>query len=99
VSCASPSRAKWNAADTWDLEARPPGFRLLLADGLGHGADARRAAVIAVRATYGRPGGPLRALEDAHLASRSTRGAAITIADVDLAAGEVRLAGSATSRR
>jgi len=79
--------------DVWDFEVRAGGCRIIVADGLGHGPTAREAAVTAVRATYDRPGGPGRALEDAHLAARSTRGAAITIADVDVAAAEVRLAG------
>ena len=82
-----------DCGDVWSLEARPGGVRIVIADGLGHGPPAREAALIAVRAIRGRPPGAGRALEEAHLASRATRGAAVAVAEIDFAAGEVRYAG------
>ena len=79
--------------DVWSVEPRPGGVRILVADGLGHGPQARDAALAVLRATAGRPAGAARALEDAHLAARSTRGAAVAAAEVDFAAEEVRFAG------
>lgn len=79
--------------DVWSLEAGPGRVRIVVADGLGHGQPAREAALTAVRATLERPPGAGRALEEAHLASRSTRGAAVAVAEMDFGAGEVRYAG------
>ena len=82
-----------DCGDVWSLETRPGGVRIVIADGLGHGPPAREAALIAVRAILGRPPGAGRALEEAHVASRATRGAAVAVAEMDFAAGEVRYAG------
>ena len=79
--------------DLWSFEARPDGGRIVVADGLGHGPLAREAALAAVRATWQRPPGAARALEDAHRAARGTRGAAVAVVEVDLAAQEIRFAG------
>ena len=82
-----------DCGDVWSLETRPGGVRIVIADGLGHGPPAREAALTAVRAIRGRPPGAGRALEEAHVASRATRGAAVAVAEMDFAAGEVRYAG------
>lgn len=79
--------------DSWSFEARPGGGRIVVADGLGHGPFAREAALAALRAIRHRPPGAASALEDAHRAARGTRGAAVAIAEVDLAAQEIRFAG------
>jgi anti-sigma regulatory factor (Ser/Thr protein kinase) len=81
--------------DVWNVEAHPGGARIVIADGLGHGQPARDAALAAVRATLERAPGAGRVLEEAHLASRSTRGAAVAVAgvEIDLGAGEIRYAG------
>ena len=79
--------------DVWNVEAHSGGARIVIADGLGHGHAARDAALAAVRATLERAPGAGRVLEEAHLASRSTRGAAVAVAEIDFAAGEVRYAG------
>lgn len=79
--------------DVWSVELRPGGARIVVVDGLGHGPLARDAALVALRAIYGRPAGAARALEDAHLAARPTRGAAVAVAELDFSAEEVRFAG------
>ncbi len=91
VCVAKPGEAE--CGDVWSLEKSPGGIRIVVADGLGHGPPARDAALTAVRATLERPPGAARALEEAHRASRRTRGAAVGVAEMDLGAGEVRFAG------
>ena len=79
--------------DAWALQERPPGFRLVVADGLGHGPDAREAALRALEGAARGDESPEAALAEAHAASRSTRGAAIAVAEVDLRQREIRYAG------
>jgi serine phosphatase RsbU (regulator of sigma subunit) len=79
--------------DVWDFETRPSGYRLVIADGLGHGALAREAALRAVEGASRGPESPSRALDEAHRGALGTRGAAMAVADVDLQAGQVRYAG------
>jgi anti-sigma regulatory factor (Ser/Thr protein kinase) len=69
---------------------RENGFRIVVADGLGHGPLAREAALVALAAARG--DSPAHALEHAHEAARATRGVALGVADVDLAARRVRWA-------
>jgi anti-sigma regulatory factor (Ser/Thr protein kinase) len=65
---------------------------LMLADGLGHGAEAARAAAAATRQL--RPSmDPVEMLERTHDALRSTRGAAAAVARLNLATGSLRFAG------
>jgi hypothetical protein len=80
--------------DAWHCGVTPQRTRFIVADGLGHGVFAAEASRSAVRfiAESAKPQ-PMEALEDAHLALRATRGAAVAIADVDLAAGRVTFAG------
>jgi anti-sigma regulatory factor (Ser/Thr protein kinase) len=82
-----------DCGDVWDFEARPAGYRLVVADGLGHGRLAREAASYAVEGAGRGGGSPARALEEAHRSAGGSRGAAMAVADVDLAAGEIRYAG------
>ena len=91
VCVAKPGETE--CGDVWSVEPRPGGVRIVVADGLGHGPEAREAALTALQATDARPAGAARALEDAHVAARKTRGAAIAVAEVDVAAEEVRFAG------
>jgi anti-sigma regulatory factor (Ser/Thr protein kinase) len=78
--------------DLWSFEVRPGGGRIVVADGVGHGPLAREAALAALRATWERPPGAARALEEAHRAARGTRGAAVAVVEVDLATQEIRFA-------
>jgi hypothetical protein len=76
--------------DAWHAEAREGGFRIVVADGLGHGPLAREAALVALAAAEGYS--PALALERAHEAARGTRGVALGVADVDVGARLVRWA-------
>jgi anti-sigma regulatory factor (Ser/Thr protein kinase) len=80
--------------DGWATQARPEGLSVIVVDGLGHGADAARAADEALaffrRETSYPPG---RLLEIMHPALRHTRGVAVAVAEVDVALGLVRFAG------
>ena len=79
--------------DAWAVEWRDGHCVILVADGLGHGADAAAAAMAAVNALRTHPQlAPAELIEFAHGALRSTRGAALAVADLDLAR-EVRYAG------
>jgi anti-sigma regulatory factor (Ser/Thr protein kinase) len=79
--------------DAWAVEWRGGHCIILVADGLGHGADAAAAAMAAVNALRTHPQlAPGELIEFAHGALRSTRGAALAVADIDLAR-EVRYAG------
>ena len=95
--------------DAWGVEFTPQGAVFLLADGLGHGPDASRAASLAVDALRRHAAdGAVRLLDRAHAALKPTRGAAVAVMRHDAAAGEIVYAGvgnisavilSASSRR
>lgn len=70
--------------DAWGVEQTPDYSVIMVADGLGHGLDARTAAAEAVRILHSAPGlSPGEIVERAHLALRSTRGAALAVARID----------------
>lgn len=71
--------------DAWCRRAHGRGFTLMVADGLGHGPLAAAASHAAIEVFLAHPqSAPLELLERMHEALRSTRGAAVAIADVDL---------------
>lgn len=79
--------------DDWAVEWRGGHCVILVADGLGHGPDAAVASRAAVDMLRTNPQlEPVSLIEFAHGALRSTRGAAMAVADIDLAR-EVRYAG------
>jgi hypothetical protein len=66
----------------------------MVADGLGHGILASEASDAALEAFQAFPDrGPEDILERCHMRMRATRGAAVSIADADFAAGAVTFAG------
>ncbi|KHD74168.1 transcriptional regulator [Actinoplanes utahensis] len=68
--------------------------QILVSDGLGHGGLAAAASHEAVRAFGTAPAAPpAQVVEVLHNALRHTRGAALAVADIDVAAGVVRYAG------
>lgn len=68
--------------------------RLMVADGLGHGPIAAEASQLAGEVfEAGRSGSLTEVLQDMHLALRATRGAAVSIAEVDPAHERVLFAG------
>ena len=80
--------------DAWAWAPQGDGWSVLVADGLGHGPDAARAAREAVRIYGERAATPAADIvEAAHAALRPTRGAAIAIAEVRPAEGEVTFTG------
>jgi anti-sigma regulatory factor (Ser/Thr protein kinase) len=80
--------------DAWMVTAESDRIRTIVCDGLGHGALAAEAAHAAVGAIASRRNGSIvSALESANDALRSTRGAAVAVADLDTARGVLRYCG------
>jgi anti-sigma regulatory factor (Ser/Thr protein kinase) len=80
--------------DAWAMTTHPRGATFLLADGLGHGIDASRAACSAVEVLHKHPDqSAIRILDLAHQKLRPTRGAALAVMRHDAVAGEVAFAG------
>ena len=80
--------------DGWDAHVDGDRATLLVCDGLGHGDGAAAAAAAAIAAFRTAPDAALpEILARADRATRSTRGAAATIARLDLARRELAIAG------
>ncbi len=80
--------------DSWACAQNPGRFVCMVCDGLGHGPQAAEASREARRIFYKcADDTPARILEDAHAALRSTRGAAMAVAEIDEGRGEVRFCG------
>jgi anti-sigma regulatory factor (Ser/Thr protein kinase) len=80
--------------DAWEEESGISGTTLMVADGLGHGpaaAEAAKESVKVFRALRGRR--PGERVEAIHAALRSTRGAAVAVAEVNLQTRVVCFAG------
>ncbi|HUH84984.1 MAG TPA: SpoIIE family protein phosphatase [Stellaceae bacterium] len=87
LDCAVAARALGDAALSGDLYLAQPttrGIRVAVIDGLGHGPEAARAAESA-RATLAAAADetPERLIESCHQSLRATRGAALTLAELD----------------
>lgn len=81
--------------DAWACKPYPGGVAVLVADGLGHGPEARRAAEAATQVLINSASTePAALLNLVHAALRPTRGAAVAIADCSLDGATVRLAGA-----
>jgi anti-sigma regulatory factor (Ser/Thr protein kinase) len=83
-----------HCGDAWDHEPQAGGRAVLVVDGLGHGAgaaEAARAGVLAFRRHAGAP--PAARVASLHAALRTTRGAALAVAEIDTVRGVVRFAG------
>ncbi|WP_250847016.1 ATP-binding SpoIIE family protein phosphatase [Aquisphaera insulae] len=81
--------------DSWAIEHVAGRSLVMVVDGLGHGPQAADAAREAVR-VFGLAAatvGPADYIREAHAALRSTRGAALAVAQIDHERGEVRYAG------
>jgi anti-sigma regulatory factor (Ser/Thr protein kinase) len=80
--------------DAWIAQPTDRGIRVLLADGLGHGEAAAEAANAALEiAANHLPDALPELLERIHAGLRSTRGAAVSVAEIDLHRGIVSYAG------
>ena len=82
------------SGDAWQIEWEANTCRLAVVDGLGHGPEAATAAQTALTALATRRGGTLiEALHTCDVALRHTRGAAVTVVEVDVAKGALSLLG------
>jgi anti-sigma regulatory factor (Ser/Thr protein kinase)/serine/threonine protein phosphatase PrpC len=80
--------------DSWGSVRVDRDLVIVVADGLGHGLEARLASSEAVRQLYQSPELPPKALlTRIHQALRSTRGAAVAVARIDSARGKLTYAG------
>lgn len=82
------------SGDAWTVERTARRTLVVLADGLGHGVDAARAAEMAIHtATKRVRHSPAQIIGAAHDAMRATRGAALAIAEIDLSEHRLTFAG------
>jgi anti-sigma regulatory factor (Ser/Thr protein kinase) len=89
-----PKSGETACGDAWGMELHDRGATFLVADGLGHGADASRASACALEVLRGNPAqSAVRILDLAHAKLRPTRGAALAVMRHDAAAGELTFAG------
>jgi anti-sigma regulatory factor (Ser/Thr protein kinase) len=80
--------------DDWFFQELARGVRMTVADGLGHGENAAVAARAAIRTAREHLSESAPSLlQRIHSGLRSTRGAAVAVAEIDLAAQVVRFAG------
>jgi anti-sigma regulatory factor (Ser/Thr protein kinase) len=82
------------SGDAWDIRIEEGKATVIVADGLGHGPVAAEAAAEALKAFGQFRGSPAAVLDRAHPTMRSTRGAAVTIAELDARAGTIVYAGA-----
>ena len=83
------------SGDAWEVRLDGDGrAAVIVADGLGHGPVAAEAAAEAVKAFGTLRGSPAAVLERAHPALRSTRGAAVSLVELDAQAGTLVYAGA-----
>jgi anti-sigma regulatory factor (Ser/Thr protein kinase) len=91
----SPKPGQEQSGDNWTAKRAGRWQRVSVIDGLGHGplaATASAEAVAAVQASMERDG-PEDVLAAAHRQLKNTRGAVMSVVDVDTASGVVRFAG------
>ena len=82
------------SGDAWGAWERAGGCRIAVVDGLGHGPEAAEAARVALETLAGCVAeGLTEALRRCHAALRGTRGAALSLADVDVERGILTYAG------
>lgn len=90
-----PVQGETECGDSWGVRSRNGHTIVVLADGLGHGPGAAEASREAVAALFrARELEPTALLENIHAALRSTRGAAVAIADINPQQGKVRFCGA-----
>ena len=89
-----PLAGEWQCGDGWSLARTRDGVQAAVVDGLGHGAEAARAADEALRIVRECQGcAPARVIEAAHGPLRATRGAAIAVAEIASSGRQLRFAG------
>lgn len=89
-----PAPGETECGDAWSIAWRDGAASLLMADGLGHGPMAAKASGEAVRIFETNPFRPtIETFENAHWPLRSTRGAAMATARIDLVQRNIRYTG------
>ncbi len=89
-----PKAGETECGDDWTFTRQERRHMFLLADGLGHGPDAHKAALVAVQVIRKKGAQePGAVLDDIHAASRATRGAAVSICAIEHDTGVCRFAG------
>ena len=91
ISLPHPGETVCGDAFAWRIDGDRGLF--VIADGLGHGSEARRASARVIEALPAASEPPARLLEQAHAARHATRGAAVGVTVIDLAAGQACHAG------
>ena len=90
----APYPGETEIGDAWAFADVSDGCSVFMADGSGHGPEAARAANTAVAVYQAHRGDDgVRLVERIHRALASTRGAAVALATIDLAAGVLRYVG------
>jgi anti-sigma regulatory factor (Ser/Thr protein kinase) len=93
-SVSTPIAGESVCGDGWGVERRARGCLVMVVDGVGHGVGAAEASTRALAVLDGRRGrSPRELVDDVHLALRGTRGAAMSVAEIDVDRGLVRFAG------
>lgn len=93
-SVSVPKPGEEVCGDNWWVEEHPRQSVILVVDGLGHGLRAEQASLEAVNAFRKHPGlSPTDLLIMLNATLRATRGAAVAVAEVNLAKQVVRFAG------
>ena len=93
-AAARPHPSEHVNGDAWVVHHEAGVWRIAVIDGLGHGPDAARAAQAAVAALDARPhADPAAAIYACHDALIGTRGAAMSVARIDLVAAQLTYAG------
>ena len=89
-----PFSGEETAGDAWAFSERDGAVAVMVADGLGHGLMAARASNEAVSA-FRRASdlSPVSVLQQVHAALRSTRGAAVAVAHLNIAQATLKFAG------
>ena len=82
------------SGDAWDIRIAGGKAGVIVADGLGHGPGAAQASDEALKIFASATGSPAAILERAHPLMRGTRGAAVSVAEIDARAGTVVYAGA-----
>jgi anti-sigma regulatory factor (Ser/Thr protein kinase) len=91
VCAAYPGEAV--SGDSWGIRTEGASWRIALGDGLGHGIFAAQAADAAVETAMEENGQLPLTFDHAHQRLRATRGAAMSVADVNPAAGAITYSG------
>jgi hypothetical protein len=89
-----PKNGETACGDAWAMECHADGATFMMADGLGHGPDASRAAYMAMEVLQRHPEyDVVRLLDLAHAKLRASRGAALAVMRHDQKSGELAYAG------